>query len=88
MDNIPWLTISGATGGWVLFGFLAQLVLRKMISGDLLTRREADAMQTEINALREANQELLRQNGLLLRESLPTTNAVLAALHNAVEDTR
>lgn len=86
MESLPWPTITVAGGGWTLFGLLAWLVMRKLVSGDLLTRREGDAKDDEIKALRQSNHELLEQNGLMLREALPTTNAVLTALREAAEE--
>lgn len=85
MEEVPWLTITAAGGGWTLFGGLAWLVLRGMLSGTLLTRREADAMEKRIETQQSTIDELTRQNGLLVREALPLTNSVLSALKQAAE---
>lgn len=38
MDGLPWPTITAATGGWVLAG----VFVLALITGRLVTRREAD----------------------------------------------
>lgn len=86
MEGLPWPAITAASGGWVLFGWLAWRVLTKLTNGDLITRREADAKDQENAALRAANAEQGKQLSLLLSEALPTTNAVLQALHRAAEE--
>lgn len=57
-------------------------------TGRLVTRREADAMNATITAQRSQLDEQGRQLTLVLNEAMPTTNAVLKALHRAAEDTR
>lgn len=86
--EIPWPALAGAGAGWTLFGALAWAVMRGLLSGTILTRREADAMQNRITYLEEENAELARQNGLMLREALPVTNSVLTALRQAAEGDR
>lgn len=83
--EIPWQTITAAGGGWVLFGSLGWTIFRALLSGNLLTRREAEAMSNRIKYLEEENTELARQNGLMLRSALPVTNSVLTALRQAAE---
>lgn len=87
IENLPWPAITAASGGWALFGWLAWMVMRKLISGDLATRREVDNKDREISALRDANREQGKQLSLLLDEALPTTVNVLQALHRAAEET-
>lgn len=85
MESFPWPAITAAGGGWLLFGTLGMMVFRGLLSGNLLTKREADAMSARIQYLEKENEELTRQNGLMLHESLPVTNSVLTALRQAAE---
>lgn len=86
IENLPWPAITAATGGWALFGWLAWRVLARLTNGDLVTRREVNAKDQEISALRSANLEQGKQLSLVLGEAMPTTNAVLRALHQAAEE--
>ena len=86
MEQLPWPTITAASGGWLLFGAVLWLVIRKLISGDLLTRREADGMEREIADLRATKSELLAQNGLMLREQWPQQSALMNAVRRAAEE--
>lgn len=56
-----------------------------IVRGTLVTRREADAMREEIQALRKANEEQGQQLTLALREYMPAANSVMRALHQAAE---
>lgn len=86
MDALPWPSVTVATLGYVLFGWVAWTVLRAVIRGDLVPRREVDAKDREIAHLRQANVEQGRQLSLLQDEALPTTVHVLKALHAAAEE--
>ncbi len=88
MDPTAWIQpdTAAAAGGWVLFAALAWLVLRKMISGDLVTRREADAKDEQIFRLRESNDHLHEQLGKALT-ALEVVNDVLPAFRAAAEET-
>lgn len=86
MDSLPWPAITAASGGWVLLTAVLWRVYSRLLSGDLLTRREADAMKDENVSLRAANSELLAQNGLMLREQWPAQSALMNALRRAAED--
>jgi hypothetical protein len=86
IDGLPWPAITAASGGWVLFGWLAWRVLSKLTSGDLVTRREVDAKDQEIAALQATSKEQGKQLSLVLGEAMPTVNAVLGALHRAAEE--
>lgn len=88
MDALPWPAITAASGGWVLFGATAWLVLRKIIRGDLVPSREVDAKDRQIAFLQAANGEQAKQLNLVLSEAMPTTNAVLRALRDAAEESR
>ena len=63
MDSLPWPAITAATGGWLLAFGVLWTWFRKMSSGDLVTRREVDAKDTESLRLRESNDRLLEING-------------------------
>lgn len=86
MDTLPWQALSAASGGWVLFGLLAWLVLRKLIAGDLVTRREVDAKDHVITLQADTIREQGKQLSLVLGEAMPTVNTVLRALHQAAEE--
>lgn len=42
MDALPWPAITAASGGWLLFAGVAWLVIRKLVSGDLVPRATLD----------------------------------------------
>lgn len=75
-----------ATGGWVLLASLAWLVVRSLVRGDLVTRREADAMQARLDQQGTENRDLREQNGLLLRDAVPMMNATLSTLRDLAHD--
>lgn len=77
-----WLTLTASGGGWALFGSTCYFI----ITGKLITSREADAMQRRIDSLEQQVKDLTEQNTLLMREGLPATNAVLDALRALVAD--
>jgi hypothetical protein len=85
MESVPWLAVTAAGGGWALFGSLAYLVITSIFSGRVISSREADAMQQRIDSQDKQIEDLTAMNNLLLREGLPTTNAVLDALRQAAE---
>lgn len=79
-DITSWQAISVTAGGWSLFASLAWMVLKGLTRGDILTRREADAMQKTIDSQRKENTDLREQNGLLLRSAVPAVNSTFSAL--------
>lgn len=88
MSQVSWEAITAAGGGWTLFGMLAWYTVHGLLTGKVVTRREADALQARINIQDETIADLQRQNAMLLREGLPTTNAVLTALRVLTEEPR
>ena len=62
----------------VLFFMLAR--------GSLATGREIREKNARIEYLQAALEEAMRQNGVLLHASVPATNAVMSALHQALEN--
>lgn len=88
MDALPWPAITVASGGWVLFGSLAWLVLRSVVKGTFVPGREVEAKDRQIKFLQDANREQGKQLSLVLGEAMPTTNAVLRALRDAAEESR
>lgn len=71
-------------GGWIgLF-----LVVRMLFTGKLCTGRELNEKNTRIAALELSNQELLKQNDAMLKEYVPSANALLAAIRQAAEEAR
>ena len=87
METLPWQGLTAAAGGWMLFGALAWLVLRKLLSGDLLTRREADAKDAETLRLRESNDYLQEQLGEALK-ALTVASDAIAGLRAAAAEER
>ena len=81
METIPWLSITAASGGWTLFG----LAGAGLMTGMLSPKWVVTLMQKRIESLEAENKLLIEQNALLLREGLPTTNAVLDALREAAK---
>lgn len=86
MGDLPWPAITAASGGWALFGWLAWSVLRRLMNGDLVPRREVDAKDKQIAAQDATIKEQGKQLSLVLGEAMPTTNALMRALHEAAED--
>jgi len=85
-EALPWPAITAASGGWALFGWLAWMVLRKVMSGDLETRRVSEAKDKQIAAQEQTIREQGKQLSLLLGEAMPTVNTVLRALHERAEE--
>lgn len=81
MDVPLGLLIAAAGTGWAIVGWAVRMVFR----GGLITPREANAKDAEITALRKDNQELLKQNGVLLNSALPTIVEFLGALRKVAE---
>lgn len=52
--------------GWALLGAVVWQFYRKIANGDLLTRREGDALIARAEKAEEANEKLVDQNGRLL----------------------
>lgn len=79
---IPWLGITAATGGWTLFG----LACMSIVTGWLTPRWVVVMLRKRITALEAENKVLLEQNTVLLREGLPLTNDIMAALKRAAAE--
>ena len=62
------------------------LIAVLVITEKLIWHKRYDEVKRENEALRHDNAELTRQNGLLLNSSVPATNAVMNALHQALEN--
>lgn len=71
-------------GGWI--GLL--WVVRMLFTGKLCTGRELNEKNVTIEALEQSNKELLKQNEAMLREQIPTVNALLGAIRQAAEEAR
>lgn len=86
IDGLPWPASVGLTiTGWALAGSIAWLVIRKLISGELVTRREADGLETRAVKAEEANEHLVEQNTQLLDMARLGT-ATWQALRKAAEE--
>lgn len=86
IDGTPWPVDIGITaGGWTLAAAVCWLVIRKLISGDLLTRREADALTERAAKTEQANEQLVEQNGKLM-EAARLGTATWQALQKAASD--
>lgn len=81
IDGVPTALLDG-------LGTVALVVVLfwMLATGRLATGRELREKNEEIQFLRAANESLTKQNGLMLRESVPATNAVMSALHQALEN--
>lgn len=71
-------------GGWILVAHLVRL----LFSGKMRTEREVVSKDKELNDLKEVNKELLAQNTLMVREWLPTANAILTAIRDTANRER
>lgn len=71
-------------GGWIGLFF----VVRMLFTGKLCTGRELEEKNTTIVALKQSNAELLKQNEAMLKEYVPSANALLAAIREAAEEAR
>lgn len=78
MEQFAWPQITVASGGWVLLGWVLWLLIRKLVSGDLVTRREADAIMDATLILREKNDRLLEINATLTEQNHVATKALAA----------
>ena len=52
--------------GWALFGATVWLFFRKVLSGDLMTRREGDSLTKRAEKAESVNEKLVEQNGELM----------------------
>jgi hypothetical protein len=83
IEGLPWPASVGITGsGWLLAASIAWLVIRKLIDGDLVTRREADDHRDRAVKAEDANEKLVDQNAQLMdmaRLGTATMQALKAA---------
>jgi len=86
--GVPWPLWVGIAGtGYLLFATFALFVMRKIVTGDLLTAREGNALREQLGVLRAANAEQGAQITTLVQHQ-STALSVMNALHEAVDDTR
>lgn len=71
-------------GGWIGLFY----VVRMLFTGKLCTGRELQEKNTTITALEQSNRELRQQNEMMLKEYVPSVNAVLASIRQAAEEAR
>ena len=71
--------------GWAIAGGCLWLLVRKVASGDLVTRREADALTERAVRAEDANEKLVDQNGQLMDMARLGT-ATWQALRQAAEE--
>lgn len=71
-------------GGWIGLFY----VVRMLFTGKLCTGRELQEKNTTISALEQSNRELRQQNEMMLKEYVPSVNAVLASIRQAAEEAR
>lgn len=79
IEGVPWL---GEISGPAALVLVALLV----ITEKLIWHKRYDEKKSEALALREQNKELIKQNGILLQSAIPATNAVMNALHQALDN--
>lgn len=71
-------------GGWIGLFY----VVRMLFTGKLCTGRELQEKNTTISTLEQSNRELRQQNEMMLKEYVPSVNAVLASIRQAAEEAR
>lgn len=64
---------------------LLSLVFLAVLTDKLVWHKRLAERQRKIDALEKRIDELVKQNGLLLDSAIPATNAVMNALHQALE---
>ena len=62
------------------------LVALLVITEKLIWHKRYAEVKAQNEALLKQNAELIHQNGLLLNSAVPATNAVMSALHQALEE--
>ena len=77
-------TILGIGSGWAIVCALVMMLFR----GDIITKREARAMERRIEALTKALETRDEQVNLLLKETVPTINTFLDDIRIAAEVAR
>lgn len=85
IEALPWPVELGVYSlGWGLFGATVWLLIRKLMSGDLMTRREGDALVNRAEKAEAANEALVEQNGKLM-DMAQLGTATWQALRKAAE---
>ena len=87
MDDAKTLgtVISLALLGWASFAWLAKYIIRQLMSGEMLTRREADGKDAEMLRLRESKDYAEEKLGEAVT-ALSKNNDALSALRRAAEE--
>ena len=78
LDGVPILGI-GQSG-------LLALVVLFVLTDRLVWHKRLDELQRQLTAKDEQLTEALKQNSLLMGSAVPATNAVMNALHKALEN--
>lgn len=82
LEGIPWpIGLSVLGGGWLLV-FIG---VRMLFAGTLVTSREIDEKNRQIDNLTKTVETLNGDLRLVLGETVPAANAVMTALHKAAE---
>lgn len=85
IEALPWPVELGVYSlGWGLFGATVWLLIRKLMSGDLMTRREGDALVERAVKAETAAEALVKQNGQLM-DMAQLGTATWQALKKAAE---
>lgn len=83
-----WATINvPAVGGWILLATFVSIVFRALVTGSLITRREADGIKEENVRLRGSNDRLVEQGDKFVA-ALEHSNKNFDALRRAAEERR
>ena len=70
IEGMPWpVSLGVAALGWSLFGGTVWLLIRKLMSGDLMTLRERQELVERAEKAEDANEALIKQNGELIAEA-------------------
>lgn len=86
IEGLPIPVGLGVLGsGWMLALSFIWFVSRRLVTGELMTRREGDAMKEEILVLRASNEEQGKQLTDLTRTQSAALS-VMYAIHKAAEE--
>lgn len=78
VDQFLTVPVIGSGAGWASFGGLAIYVVRKITTGDLITRRESDADKKRIASLEAANTAQAHQLNVLVETTRPAGRIIEA----------
>lgn len=84
METIPWQALTAAGGGWALAIAVMWRTINGYITGNTVTRREADSIEKRAEKAEETRDTLIAQNSELM-EMARLGQATFAALQKGAE---